>query len=187
MNRWYSVHMFFLIFIFLSMQGQGIKVYPGIRGEKVVIHSTTKAEATPESRLEVFDKDRRFLCALDYSSEDGEHGYGVEKAVWTMDKKYFVVSLASSGGHQAWHSPTIAYSSDKKWIISLDDFIDGLGITGSNFELINSHNVATHMLKNKEIPINLNLDDLFRHAVMAKIAKGLGCSAGKIRKVGDRF
>jgi hypothetical protein len=187
MNRVYSVRVFFLIFILLSIHGQGVKIYPGIPGEKVVIHSTAKAEATPESHLEFFGKDRRFLCALDYSSEDGEHGYGVEKAAWTSDKKYFVVSLASSGGHQAWRSPTIAYSSDKKWIINLDDFIDGLSITGSNFELINPHSIATHILKDKEIPISLNLDNLFQHAVMAKPAKGLSCSAGKIRKVGDRF
>jgi hypothetical protein len=41
------------------------------------------------------------LCVLDYSSEDGEHGFGLVKGQWTADSKYFVFSLRSSGGHQA--------------------------------------------------------------------------------------
>jgi hypothetical protein len=45
------------------------------------------------------------LCALDCSSEDSEHGFGIVKAAWTPDNKYFVFSLTSSGGHQSWHFP----------------------------------------------------------------------------------
>ena len=38
-----------------------------------------------------------------------EHGYGVTKAVWTPDSHFFVYSLESSGGHEAWHSPVWFY------------------------------------------------------------------------------
>ena len=58
-----------------------------------------------ESRIEFRSAVDDFLCALDYSSEDSEHGFGVVKAGWTADSQYFVFSLTSSGGHQAWHAP----------------------------------------------------------------------------------
>lgn len=103
--------------VLLSLAQVTSKEYSTPAGERVVVRSNIKAEATPESRVEFYGKDKQMLCTLDYSSADGEHGYGVEKAGWTPDGNYFVASLASSGGHQSWHSPTIAYSRDKKWII----------------------------------------------------------------------
>jgi len=50
-----------------------------------------------ESRIEFRSAVDDFLCALDYSSEDSEHGFGVVKAGWTADSQYFVFSLTSSG------------------------------------------------------------------------------------------
>lgn len=188
MKTLWSIYTVSLLLVLLSMQQQRLIVTAGNDGEKLFIHSfVKKAEAGPESRLEFFDKDKKLLCTLDYSSKDGEHGYGVKKAVTTIDNKYVVVSLINSGRYQSWHSPAIAYSSEKKWIISLDDFIEGTGISGSEFELTAPHNVATHMRKDQEIPITLNLDDLFRSAVSAKVAKGFSCSAGTVHKMQSRF
>jgi hypothetical protein len=171
--------------VLLSLAQVKSKEYSTPAGERVVVRSSIKAEATPESHIEFYGKDKKMLCSLDYSSADGEHGYGVEKAEWTPDGNYFVLSLASSGGHQAWHSPTIAYSRDKKWIIYLDDFTDALGVSSIDFHLETPNWVSTHMLKDRDIPVRFNLDKLFRKAKLAKIAKGVSCTGGKTRKVGS--
>jgi len=39
------------------------------------------------SRIEFRSAVDDFLCALDYSSEDSEHGFGVVKAGWTADSQ----------------------------------------------------------------------------------------------------
>jgi len=74
-----------------------------------------------ESRVEVRSETGRLLAARDYSSRDGEHGFGVVKAVWTPDSKFFVYSLANSGGHQPWHFPVEFYARVQNEILSLDD------------------------------------------------------------------
>jgi hypothetical protein len=56
-----------------------------------------------------------------YTSADGEHGFGVVKAAWTPDSQYFVYSLASSGGHQAWRSPTFFYDRRNERVRSFDE------------------------------------------------------------------
>jgi hypothetical protein len=178
-----TIHALFVIAtLVLATQGITGKVYPGVDGNHVVVHSTKKVEATPESRLEFYGRNKQLFCALDYSSRDGEHGYGVEKAGWTPDGSYFVAALASSGGHQAWHSRTIIYSQDKKWFVNLDDFVDGLGISSSSFELIAPHTLSTHVLKDREILVTFNLDDLFQQATLAKSTKGIGCAEAKTLK-----
>lgn len=74
-----------------------------------------------ESRVEVRSKSGRLLAEQGYSSPDREHGYGVEKAVWTPDSNFFVYSLENSGGHQPWHAPVEFYSRAAGRIFSLDD------------------------------------------------------------------
>ena len=69
-----------------------------------VVRSKRAPEATGvESNL--LTQEGRVSTGRDYTSPDGEHGYGVTKAAWTPDSHFFVYSLESSGGHQAWHSP----------------------------------------------------------------------------------
>ena len=63
-----------------------------------------------ESRVEINQADRAGANTVDYSSADGSHGYRVIKAQWTPDSQFFVYSMASSGGHQPWRSPTYFYS-----------------------------------------------------------------------------
>src|ERR1051325_9128628 len=59
-------------------------------GMLVVVIQTTKApEGTRESRIEVKTRTGRLLAKLNYGSKDGEHGYGVSKAVWTPDSQFF--------------------------------------------------------------------------------------------------
>lgn len=82
-----------------------------------------------ESLIEFRNGGGRLLCGINYSSADGEHGFGVVKAAWTADSRYFVFSLTSSGGHQSWHAPTQFYSRETRTIRTLDDYLDGSGIT----------------------------------------------------------
>src|SRR5689334_8182660 len=67
-------------------------------GTRVVILPVGKASGhnDAESRIEFYSPQNQMLCALDYSSEDSEHGFGVVKAAWTPDNNYFVFSLTSS-------------------------------------------------------------------------------------------
>jgi len=88
-----------------------------------------------ESEVVIKSKDNgQILCSKNYGSEDGEHGYGIEKAAWTPNSMFFVYSMSSSGGHQAWHSPTdfIAISDFK--IHRLDDYVGP--ITNPKFILV---------------------------------------------------
>jgi len=89
-----------------------------------VVTSAQAPEATRESRVEIRLKSGKVLAKMNYSSEDGEHGFGVTKAVWTPDSQFFVYSLESSGGHQAWHSPVQFYGRRHSRIRSLDDPLD---------------------------------------------------------------
>jgi|SRR6267378_2052770 len=80
--------------------------YKGKDGTRVVILPIRKwtrdsAYKSYESRVEFYSPQHEMLCALDYSSEDSEHGFGIVKAAWTPDNNYFVFSLTSSGGHQS--------------------------------------------------------------------------------------
>jgi hypothetical protein len=88
-----------------------------------IIRFTKAPEATAESRLELRSEAGRLLARRSYSSSDGEHGFGITKAAWTPDSQFFVYSLESSGGHQAWHTPVQFYSRRKNRIIKLDDLL----------------------------------------------------------------
>jgi hypothetical protein len=63
-----------------------------------------------ESRVLIYRSNGTIASAVDYSSPDGAHGFGVVKAAWTPDSQFFVYSMTSSGGHQPWKSPTYFYS-----------------------------------------------------------------------------
>ena len=69
-----------------------------------------KHDKSAESRVDIYGASGKLVSTVDYSSADGEHGFGVVKARWTPDSQFFVYSMASSGGHQPWKSPTWFYS-----------------------------------------------------------------------------
>ena len=90
-------------------------------GEQVaVVRSERVSEATDESRVELRNNAGAVSAKRDYSSSDGEHGYGVTKAAWTPDSQYFVFSLESSGGHQGWHTPVRVFSRRGSTFFNLD-------------------------------------------------------------------
>src|SRR5208282_3641351 len=118
-------------------------------GLRVVIEPVSKmaGRSEYESRIEFKSSDGKIACAVDYSSEDNEHGFWVVKAEWTPDSQYFVFSMTSSGGHQSWHAPTQFLSRKDGTIRSLDDYFLAAGISKADFELIAPNTVKTEVWK----------------------------------------
>ena len=98
-----------------------------------VMDVTTTPYGSGESKLIIKTKQGKTVCSKSYRSQDGEHGFGVEKAAWTPDSHFFVYSMSSSGGHRAWHLPTYAISTHDLKIRSLDGYLGP--ITDPDFEL----------------------------------------------------
>lgn len=166
---------------------KGPKEYKSKDGNRVVIFPIRKRTAEPafmshESRLEFYSPDNELLCALDYSSEDHEHGFGVVKATWTPDNDYFVFSLTSSGGHQAWHAPTLFYSARDHEIRSLDRYVAaaGIGISKADFTLRPPNTVVTEIQGKGEeqIPVKFRLDSLPNSDHKSK--HSMSCTEGKV-------
>jgi dipeptidyl aminopeptidase/acylaminoacyl peptidase len=133
-----------------------------------------------ESRIEFKSIDGKIACALDYSSEDNEHGFGVVKAEWTPDSQYFVFSMTSSGGHQPWHAPTQFLSRKDGTVRSLDDYF-APGISRADFRLVASNTVKTEVWKeDKSIPVSVEL------AVLPPLRSRkpflINCAGGRIFK-----
>src|SRR5712664_603756 len=128
-------------------------------GVRVVVVPISKkaGRSQYESRIEFKSSDGKIACALDYSSEDNEHGFGVVKAAWTPDSQYFVYSLTSSGGHQSWHAPTQFLSRKDGTVRSLDDYFAAAGISKSDFRLTAPNTVETEVWEDKSVPVSVRL------------------------------
>lgn len=98
----------------------------------VALHKDS--HSSDESKIILETKKGKVICSKNYSSETGEHGFRVENASWTPDSRFFVYSMSSSGGHQAWHSPTYFISMQDFKVRRLDDYLGE--ITYPHFELI---------------------------------------------------
>jgi hypothetical protein len=121
-----------------------------------VVRSTKAPDATRESRVEVRLKSGKVLARKNYSSPDGEHGYGVAKAAWTPDSQFFVYSLESSGGHQAWNSPVRFYSRGDDKTRSLDDALHD-AVTNPEFSISPPDKVKVELyFSKKEVTVQLS-------------------------------
>jgi hypothetical protein len=163
------------------LRASGKKEYKAKDGTRVAIVPLGKLSGhdDAESRIEFYSPQNQMLCALDYSSEDGEHGFGVVKAAWTPDQKYFVFSLTSSGGHQAWHAPTLFYSVKDDALHALDSYVDG-GISKGDFVLKPPDSVLTEVWRGESHPIKFRLDLLTSNG--DKSPRVMRCADGKIFK-----
>lgn len=140
------------------------KEYPSPDGKyKAIIINHKKKHATKESRIKILSSSVQ-IFTKDYSSSDGEHGFGVEKASWTPDSQFFVYSMYSSGGHQAWHFPTYCYSVAEKKVKLIDDYVGP--ITAPDFQVKTPHIIKISGQRkddleksfNKEINLNKIVD-----------------------------
>jgi hypothetical protein len=134
--------------------------YRASNGSRVVI---TSVGPRGESHVDIYSRNLDKVCSLDYSSEDGEHGYSVAKAAWTVDENFFVFSLENSGGHAPWHTPTEfvsfqKYSQDSNaQVCLLDSYLDGPGISTPDFQLTAPNSVTTSVYSaSKEVTVSLS-------------------------------
>jgi hypothetical protein len=153
--------------------------YKATSGVRVVVTSKKlRQEATRESVLEFYSTENQKECSLDYSSEDREHGFGVVKASWTPDNQYFVFSLTSSGGHQAWHAPTFFYSPRDNEIQDLDDYVSASGVSKADFTLKAPNIVSTEVWRGESVPVMFRLD--FLASSKHKLRHTLQCIGGRL-------
>jgi hypothetical protein len=149
----------------------------------VAISERKFSHATAKSRIEIYGAADDLLCTLDYSSQDGEHGFGIVKAQWTTDPRFFVFSLTSSGGHQAWHAPTQFYDRTSGKVRTLDDYLGGSGISNSDFRIVAPDVVKTEVWEDKGIPVSIRLSRL--PSGSHRVAKPFSqvCSSGRVIRV----
>ena len=74
-----------------------------------------------ESRVEIRTHNDQ-ICVHDFSSSDGEHGYGIDSAEWTSDSQYFVFRLRSSGGHSPMFAPIAFWSRKENRFYTLKNY-----------------------------------------------------------------
>jgi hypothetical protein len=98
-----------------------------------------------ESRVEIRESGGKLICAKDYSSSDGQHGYAVNKAQWTADSRFFVYDMQSSGGHQPYRSPTFFYSRQNNRIRDIEELTHRAVLDQGpepTFKIVPPHSVA---------------------------------------------
>ena len=159
--------------------------YTNANDEKAVVVSVGKlsVDRGTESEIEFYSRNGRRLCTLNYASKDGEHGFGVVKAAWTPDSRYFVFSLTSSGGHQSWHAPTLFYNAKSQAIFSLDEYVTGAGISKGDFTLMAPNTVLTEAWTGKAVPASFKLSELSTESRSSH--RPFSCIAGKVIRPTD--
>ena len=66
-----------------------------------------------ESRISIQTNGGKQLLVHDFSSDDGQHGYGVDVAQWTPDSEFFVCQMRNSGGHSPMYAPVVFWAREK--------------------------------------------------------------------------
>jgi hypothetical protein len=89
-----------------------------------------------ESRVEIRNRAAELLQTASYTSDDGEHGWGVEKAAWTPNSGFFIFSMSSSGGHEAKHFPTFFYVRKTNNIETLEKFLRNVAVDDPEFQIL---------------------------------------------------
>ena len=75
-----------------------------------------------ESRISILRSGGVQVSMHDFSSEYGEHGYGVDQAQWTPDSQYFVCQMRNSGGHSPMYAPVVFWSRKTNHFYQLNDY-----------------------------------------------------------------
>ncbi|HEY5894274.1 MAG TPA: hypothetical protein VIT91_13700 [Chthoniobacterales bacterium] len=82
----------------------------------------------------------------------------------TPDSRFFVYSVASSGGHSAWHFPTHVFSRDRGEFLELDELVHHPFVT-PQFVLFAPNRFLSERLNdegygNENVPFDINLQDI---------------------------
>jgi hypothetical protein len=124
--------------------------------------------ATPdmESRVVIRTSKGDTVTSKDYSSPRGTNGYYVVNAKWSPDAKFFVYSMASSGGHSPWSFPMMVYSRQNKRIVEFSDMIEGKPTISPDFHFVGPHTLVANTWKapgalDDKVPVTVDLRDAF--------------------------
>lgn len=109
-----------------------------------------------ECRFEMHDRAGKTLLSKDFSSADGEHGFGVSAAVWSEDSEYFAFSTVSSGGREPWHYPSFFYCTKTNRLLSLDELLDS--VTDPNLKITSPQDTLRIEIDYK--PTSVDLQEL---------------------------
>ncbi|MDO8369887.1 MAG: tetratricopeptide repeat protein [Candidatus Nitrotoga sp.] len=103
------------------------------------------SEPNGESQINILER-KDILLTHSYASTDGQHGFVVQHAEWTVNSRFFVFSLSSSGGHQPWRFTVFVYSRRTNTLAALEKYSGP--ITEPDFHLIAPDTIEV-MLKQK--------------------------------------
>lgn len=78
-----------------------------------------------ESRILILRSGGNQISMQDFSSQDGEHGYGVVGAQWTPDSQYFVCRMTNSGGHSPVYVPLVFWNRKTNHFYQLKAYTAG--------------------------------------------------------------
>jgi hypothetical protein len=148
------------------------RVYPSPdRALRAVVWPVGMAlHATPdiESRVVIRADGARLVTSKDHSSPRGTNGHYVVQARWSPDSRFFVYSMASSGGHAPWQFPTFVFTRDKGVIVSLNELIGG-PTTSEHFTFSGPHTLTAETWEregsDKRIQITIDLADVIGNIV----------------------
>jgi hypothetical protein len=162
--------LFFLFISSLASAAEKVKSLKSLDGKLIAkITQTQKAaEGPPEFIIEVIDSEGKIIAKQDFTSEDGSHGLSIDKVEWTPDSQFLVFSTFSSGGHQAWQTPTLFFDRRDSKIHGFEEFL--APISEGDFVLkspdIITITIWTPMTPEKtldesiELPITFSMQDL---------------------------
>ena len=88
----------------------------------VIPSGKEKGNEKAESTVRVQSAEGKQSFTYDFSSDDGEHGYGVNSAQWTADSNFFVLTMSSSGGHSPMFAPVVFWSKTDNTFYSLPQY-----------------------------------------------------------------
>lgn len=146
------------------------EIFPSPDGtlRAVVLPVDISLDATPdmESRVAIRGSKGETLASKDYSSPRGFNGYYVVNAKWSPDSKFFVYSMASSGGHSPWQFPMAVYSRDKNAFAGVSDMIGGNPTVSADFKFTGPHTLIASTWKQPgavedKVPVSIDLAEAF--------------------------
>ena len=146
------------------------RIYPSPDGtlRAVVVPVDISLNATPdmESRVVIRTSKGETVTSKDYSSPRGFNGYYVVRAQWSPNSKFFVYSMASSGGHSPWSFPMAVYSREQKRFAGFSDMINGNPTVSGDFKFTGPHTVVASTWKqpgalDDKVPVTVDLEAAF--------------------------
>ena len=130
----------------------------------IITHSQKASEGPSEFIIKIIDSGGKVTTKKDFTSEDGCHGLSIDKAEWTPDSQFFVFSTYSSGGHQAWQTPTLFFDRRDSKIHGFEEFL--APIAEGDFELkspdIISITIVTPVTPEKTLDDSIQLRITFK-------------------------